>query len=85
MAEVKEIRLYGPEQRALFAVLKQNGGDVHIDTLFEAVDGPAHVRSPRQRQQWLGSYLTRLNRRLRPYGIAVRPGDLKRTYRLNVV
>ncbi len=34
---------------------------------------------------WLGSYLTRLNRRLRDHGLVVQPGDLKRTYRLNVV
>ena len=73
-----------PKQRALFDVVR-GAGDVSIDALFKAIEGPGHLRSTRQKQRWLGSYLTRLNRRLAPHRMAVRPGDLKRTYRLNVV
>lgn len=70
----------GPKQRALYERL-QGCGDVSIDELFEAVGG----KDGRHRQSWLGPYITRLNRRLAPHHLAVRPGDLKRTYRLQVV
>lgn len=52
-------------------------GDVSFETLWRAVSGAEpdeHV------QQRLGSYVTRLNRRLT--GRKVTPGKAKRTYRL---
>jgi len=74
-----------PRQRALFGSLK-GCGDVHIDVLFAAVDGPAQrYVTPTMRRRWIGSYLTRLNRRLAGHGLAVQPGEMKRTYRLHVV
>jgi hypothetical protein len=72
------------KQKAIFEALR-GAGDVPFDVLFQAIDGPEHYRSNRQQQRWLGSYLTRLNRSLRDHGMVVQPGDLKRTYRLNVV
>lgn len=80
-----DIRLPGRRQRALFTALKSNG-DVAIDDLFKAAGGPQD-RYPmhRGRQQYLGKYLNVLNRRLAAHGLAVRPGERKRTYRLTVI
>jgi hypothetical protein len=79
-----DIRLPGPRQRALFDAL-QGRGDVDIDTLFGVVNGPRHLYPTHKgRQQYLGTYFTHLNRRLRPHGLTVRPGERKRTYRLIV-
>lgn len=71
------------QQQVLFDLLR-NAGDVSIDKLFEAIDGSSEYEGV-ARQQWLGSYITRMNRRLRAHRLAVRPGALKRTYRLTVV
>jgi hypothetical protein len=79
------IRLPGRRQRALFEALKGNG-DVAIDTLFETIDGPrGRYPTHKGRQQYLGMYISVLNRRLTPHGLAARPGERKRTYRLTVV
>lgn len=80
-----DIRLPSTQQRALLDTLRDKG-DVAIDDLFAVIDGPGErYRSSRQRQQWLGSYLIRLNRRLRKHKLKVQPGQMKRTYRLTVV
>lgn len=57
-------------------------GDVQIDLLCRAVD--ANLENT-PGQQWLGPYITRLNRRIKARGLAVKPGALKGTYRLTVV
>lgn len=84
MAQVTADIHLPPRQRAIFERLR-GAGDVSVCDLFDAIEGPDRYRSNRQQQRWLGSYLTRLNRRLRDHGLVVQPGDLKRTYRLNVV
>jgi hypothetical protein len=81
---LSEIELRTSEQRALFNALKA-GGDVHIDTLFKAIGGPRHLSTTLKRQEYLGSYMTRLRRKLQPHGLTIRLGDLRHTYRLNVV
>lgn len=58
-------------------------GDVAIDDLFRDMGGPEYDES-RNRQQWLGPYVTKLNRRLKKLKIKVRPGVARGTYRLEV-
>lgn len=82
---MNEVKLASRHQRALFEALRSNG-DVSIDILFQAIDGPGErYVTPTERRRWIGSYITRLNRRLAPHRLTIKPGDLKRTYRLNVV
>jgi hypothetical protein len=56
-------------------------GDVPISDLYAAITKP-DCDNRRDMQQWLGSYITRMNRRLRSHGLKVEPGALKGTYRL---
>lgn len=72
------------KQQAIFDALK-GAGDVAVDALYEAIQGPERYVEYKDRQQWIGSYLTRINRRLRNHGLQVKPGERKRTYRLSVV
>ncbi len=55
-------------------------GDVLIDDLYASMGGPADATYTKA--QWLGPYITRLNRRLRGEGLKVEPGKLKGSYRL---
>lgn len=57
-------------------------GDVPISDLCDAIE--ANLENT-PAQQWLGPYITRLNRRLAKRGLRVKPGALKGTYRLIVV
>lgn len=65
----------------LYVALKGKG-DVSMDALCEAIE--ANLENTPS-QQWLGPYITRLNRRIAKQGLAVKPGALKGTYRLIVV
>jgi hypothetical protein len=56
--------------------------DVAIASLLEALDVSAPERPASAVQQYVGSYVSRLNRRLKAKGQRVIPGQLKRTYRL---
>jgi hypothetical protein len=56
-------------------------GDVPFAVLCEAIDANL---GPTASQQWLGPYVTRLNRRLKAHGLTVKPGAIKGTYRLIV-
>lgn len=57
----------------------KGGKPVTIDALHDTVFGETlDVR--RDMQQRLGSYVTKLNRRLKKHDKAVKPGDLKGTY-----
>ena len=58
-------------------------GDVHIAALYEAMGGPED-RDPPYRQQWLGPYISRLNRRLKNLKMRVRPGQARETYCLSL-
>ena len=60
-----------------------NKGDVAFDALCDALErGADSTCSP---HEWLGPYVTRLNRRLAKRGLKVIPGDLKGTFRLTVL
>jgi hypothetical protein len=57
-------------------------GDVPWATIYGRVFG---APAPEQIQNYLGPYITRLNRRLAAYKKRVVPGDRKRTYRLTTI
>lgn len=69
-----------PKLRALYDFL-QGKGDVDILDIYRNVVDPQE-RPLREAQQYLGPYITKLNRRLREFGLAVKPGRLKGTYAL---
>lgn len=62
----------------LYALLAA-GDEVHVMKLYEGVLGK-DTNHQRYAQQVLGSYITKLNRRLRSEGKKVVPGGLKGTY-----
>ncbi len=59
-------------------------GDVDIIKIYEIVVGPP-PRPLRETQQYLGPYITKLNRRLREHGLKVKPGRIKGTYCLTTL
>lgn len=59
-------------------------GDVHINDLYLGMGGP-DCDDLRRRQQWLGPYTTKLNRRIRNLKMRVRPGEKRDTYALVIV
>lgn len=70
-----------PRMQELFALFELDK-DVTILGVYERFfDHPPEV-DRRRAQQHLGSYITKLNRRLKRRRLAVRPGRLKETYRL---
>lgn len=72
-------------QQQLYDLLAGKG-DVRISDLYAMMGGPLHrAEEPRYAQQWLGKYITLLNRRLEARGLKVEPGELKGSYRLTVI
>ena len=67
------------QQAAIYGVL-YNAGDVAISDILNALGIDA--ANTTFDQQFLGSYITRLNRRLKAHKQRVVPGRMKRTYRL---
>lgn len=59
-------------------------GDVDILDIYRNVVDPQE-RPLREAQQYLGPYITKLNRRLREHGQIVKPGRLKGTYCLTTI
>lgn len=64
-------------------------GDVSVVALFEAMnptktrkDATRRVHGTLYAQVWIGTYVRRLNKKIAPDGLAVVPGQMKRTYRL---
>jgi hypothetical protein len=55
------------------------GEEVHLIKLYECVLGQG-TNNQRHAQQTLGSYITKLNRRLKGEGKKIVPGGLKGTY-----
>ncbi len=55
-------------------------GEVLVTDIYVAMGGPPEPSYTKA--QWLGPYITRLNRRLRGEGLKVEPGKLKGSYRL---
>lgn len=75
---------FGPAQRRLYDTLR-DAGDVHVKDVYRAVIGKRPLDTDRITQQFLGPYVTKTNRRIRPHGLAVKPGERKYTYRLVVL
>lgn len=71
-----------PKLAVLYDAL--NGrGEVPIPTLYAAVFNPGTAGDGRRdQQQWLGPYITKLNRRIKAQRLAVKPGQRKGTYAL---
>lgn len=70
-----------PAQGALLHVLVyRRGRDVPIRNLYAKLenDNPPH----RYQQQRVGAILSKLNDKLAPHNLVVRPGAKRRTYRL---
>lgn len=53
-------------------------GDVPVADIYAAMGGPADAAYTKA--QWLGPYVTRLNRRLKAEGMRVKPGKMKGAY-----
>lgn len=75
-----------PRQTAALYAALEGKGEVPIVDLFDAIFSDEPEVGPRggnrHAQQWLGPYITRLNRRLKTAGLAVKPGRRKGTYAL---
>lgn len=71
-----------PRLQQLYDVFPRLDHDVSVITIYERFTGGPMTCDQRYAQQWLGSYFTKLNRRLRKRQLAVRPGRLKHAYRL---
>lgn len=78
MASAAKILNLPPRLQDLYDAL-DGKGDVEIVSIYETVVGPP-PRPLRETQQYLGPYITKLNRRLREFGLIVKPGRLKGTY-----
>lgn len=70
-----------PPKLALLYGALPHGQDVMIPALH-GVLFPDSPRDHRDAQQWLGPYLTKLNRRIAKHKLAVKPGRLRGSYRL---
>lgn len=71
-----------PKMQALYGAMASDGKDVSMMKMFAAVKGDLSDEPQRHIQQHLGSYITRLNRRLAKRKERIEPGRLKGTYRL---
>jgi hypothetical protein len=75
-----------PTQQAAIYRLLDGAVDVSIDKLYEAVGSKAVIAdSQKVKQQFLGPYIVRLNRRLAKHRRVVKPGALKGTYTLKSI
>lgn len=74
---------FPPKQQALYDALRGKG-DVPISELYAAVFPQGGTAPAGKEQQWLGPYITKLNRRLARRGLAVKPGNTKGSYALVV-
>ena len=72
-----ELRL--PASLTTLYGLLASGEEVHVINLYEALLKKG-INNQRYAQQTVGSYVTRLNRRLKAEGKKVVPGGLKGTY-----
>lgn len=70
-----------PKLAILYAALPP-GKDIHVLNIYQTVLGKP-INDQRYAQQVLGSYITKLNRRLKGIKQRVEPGSLKATYRLS--
>lgn len=70
-----------PKQLARLYAMLESGDEVAISTLHEGLD-LNEPRDPRHAQQVVGTYVIRLNRRLKAAKQRVEPGRVKQTYAL---
>ena len=73
-----------PKLEALYGFLRGKG-DVAILDIYTSLVDPREGKPLREAQQYLGPYITKLNRRLREHKQIVRPGRLKGTYCLQAL
>lgn len=73
-----------PKLNALYAFL-DGKGDVDILDIYTTLIDPRDGKPLREAQQYLGPYITKLNRRLREHRKIVRPGRIKGTYTLQAL
>jgi hypothetical protein len=71
-----------PAQQAVIYQTLFGRADVAIETLHDTLYPDLKDRTRTQKQQVLGPFITRLNRRLVKHRLAVKPGALKGTYTL---
>lgn len=77
-----------PKLQALYANMCEKGfdKDVPITTIYDWIYGGTLVSGREEyRQQYISSYITRFNRRLKAHRIRIVPGERKQTYRLTRV
>lgn len=76
-----------PAQQAALYRLLDGAVDVSIDRLYGAIEENWSVPAETQtaKQQILGPYITRMNRRLAKHRRVVKPGALKGTYTLKSI
>lgn len=74
-----------PTQRAIFNRLYKSGikgYDVSVLRLFDCA-WTTDVEFPfRRKQQYVGSIVSMINKKIRPYGMEIRTGKERRSYRL---
>ena len=75
-------------ERLLYAKVSSScNSDVTIDELYSELHDDGDAFTPRERQQRLGSVIARINRKLADVSddpSRIVPGEMKRTYRLQV-
>lgn len=67
--------------KALYELFARLDTDVSIEEIYSEMFGAAK-KERWEKQQQLGPYITKLNRRIAGNKLKVRPGDAKGTYRL---
>lgn len=72
----------GPAQRALLYALRK-GQDVSVTRLYGRISITS--RDHRTMQQYIGSPISKLNRKLAEHGFRILPGEKRGTYRLRPI
>lgn len=73
---------FSPMEEKLYQAMHlQHGKDISISSLYDMLRFPekSEDKTPREVQQYVGAYVSRVNKRLGR--TAITPGELKRTYR----
>ena len=83
--ETEEPEIHLPKKLRQFYEMLRGGGDVKIVDLYVALSEKPPLPDSARMHMWLGPYVVKINRRIKKHGQAVRPGELRRTYRLIVL
>lgn len=82
-----DLKLF-PKQQIIYDLLARNGDVAAVD-IYAAIGGDmlraeeTDNKGRRYAQSWIGSQITKLNRRLKNHGQKIVPGRVKRTYCLS--